>query len=164
LSAVMAAKLAGCGTIIATDVHDERLVLARELGATHAFNPRTVDVVAEIRRITGGGAAYALEASGLAAVGQQAVTALMPGGQLAYVSAFPSLAGVDAAHAHSITIAGVVEGDSIPQVFIPKLIDYYRAGQFPFDRLIKFYPWPEINQAVAEAENGAVIKPVLVMA
>ncbi len=163
LSAVMAARVAGCAVIVATDVHDTRLALAAELGATHVVNARDGDAAAAIRRITGGGADYALEASGRAAVGAQAVRALAPHGKLAYVSAPPSLAGVDAAHARSLTITGVIEGESVPQVFIPRLIDLYRRGEFPFDRLISFYPLREINRAVADAQSGSTVKPVVVM-
>ena len=59
------------------------------------------------------------------------------------------------------TVKGIIEGDAIPDLFIPKLIDLYCQGRFPFDRLIKFYPFEAINQAVADMEQGRVIKPVL---
>ena len=55
------------------------------------------------------------------------------------------------------------QGLSIPQVFIPKLLSYYRQGKFPFDRLIKFYDFQDINQAFADTKSGAVIKAVLRM-
>ncbi|MDR3590921.1 MAG: NAD(P)-dependent alcohol dehydrogenase [Negativicutes bacterium] len=163
LSAVMAARVAGCGVIVVTDVRDHRLTLAQELGATHVLNPGKVDVATEIRRIAGGGVAYALEASGHAAVGLQAVQSLAAGGKLAYVSAYPALTGVEKAHLRSLTITGIVEGDSVPGVFIPRLLELYAAGEFPFDRLIRVYPLAEINQAVADAQNGVTVKPVIVM-
>ena len=56
---------------------------------------------------------------------------------------------------------GVVQGDAIPQLFIPRLIQMYRAGAFPFDRRVRFYDFNQINQAVADAQRGAVLKPVL---
>ena len=56
---------------------------------------------------------------------------------------------------------GIIEGDAVPQHFIPKLIELYQAGQFPFDRLIKFYNFSDINQAIADAKRGDTIKPVL---
>jgi aryl-alcohol dehydrogenase len=59
------------------------------------------------------------------------------------------------------TVRGIAQGDSIPQVFIPKLIEMYRAGRFPFDRLIRRYDFDQINEAVADALSGSVIKPVL---
>ena len=81
LSGLMAAKIAGCDPIIAVDIHDHRLALARELGATHAINHRgRTDVVAEIRRITGGGVRFSLETSAQPVVFREAVEALMPAG------------------------------------------------------------------------------------
>jgi aryl-alcohol dehydrogenase len=61
------------------------------------------------------------------------------------------------------TVKGIIEGDAIPDLFIPKLIELYRQGRFPFDRLIKYYPFDQINQAVEDMEQGRVIKPVLRM-
>jgi aryl-alcohol dehydrogenase len=61
------------------------------------------------------------------------------------------------------TIKGLVEGDSIAEVFIPRLIELYRQGQFPFDRLITFYPFDQINQAAEDSEKGVTVKAVLRM-
>jgi len=52
-------------------------------------------------------------------------------------------------------------GDAVPQEFIPKLIKLYQAGQFPFDRLLKFYDFGDINRAMADSKRGDTIKPVL---
>ena len=62
------------------------------------------------------------------------------------------------------TVRGIIEGDSIPEIFIPRLIDLYAQGRFPFDRLLRKYQFEEINQAVQDSEQGQVFKPVLVMA
>jgi aryl-alcohol dehydrogenase len=56
---------------------------------------------------------------------------------------------------------GVIEGEAVPQVFIPKIIELYQQGKFPFDKLIKFYEAKDINQAVADSEKGVTIKPVI---
>jgi Zn-dependent alcohol dehydrogenase len=61
-----------------------------------------------------------------------------------------------------VTLA-VIQGDAVPQRFIPKLIRLYREGQFPFDRLVKFYEFGDINRAIREANQGVTIKPVLLM-
>jgi aryl-alcohol dehydrogenase len=61
-------------------------------------------------------------------------------------------------------VRGIIQGDSIPDIFIPRLIDLYLQGRFPFDRLIKFYNLEVINQACADAEAGGVLKPVLRLA
>ena len=54
-----------------------------------------------------------------------------------------------------------MEGDSVPQLFIPQLISLYKQGLFPFDKLIKLYNFEDINQAVKESEMGLTIKPIV---
>ena len=61
------------------------------------------------------------------------------------------------------TLRGVIEGDSEPHVFIPKLVEMYRQGRFPLDRLVEFYEFSEINRAVEDSEQGRVVKAVLRM-
>jgi aryl-alcohol dehydrogenase len=61
------------------------------------------------------------------------------------------------------SIRGICEGDSVATEFIPKLIELYRQERFPFDRLIKFYEFGDINTAIDDAAKGLTIKPVLRM-
>ena len=61
------------------------------------------------------------------------------------------------------TVRGVIQGDSVPQLFIPQLVDHIVAGRFPVDRLITYYDFAEINRAAAESAAGKTIKPVLRM-
>ena len=56
---------------------------------------------------------------------------------------------------------GIVEGDSVPQIFIPQLIELYKQDRFPFDKLIRYYPIEEINQAAQDSIDGSTVKPVL---
>ena len=56
---------------------------------------------------------------------------------------------------------GIIQGDAVLQHFIPRLIERYRAVQFPFDRLLKFYDFDDINRAIANAKRGDTVKPVL---
>ena len=163
LSAVMAAKIIGCQHIIAVDVHDSRLELAKALGATHVFNGKDVDVVTEIKKITDGGSHYAIETTGVPLVVKQSLNALRPLGTVAIVGITPEVS-IDVHNdlmAEGKSMIGVIEGDSIPRVFIPQLIAYYKAGQFPFDKLVKFYDFEDINQAFADSASGITIKPVL---
>ena len=60
-------------------------------------------------------------------------------------------------------LQGILGGDAAPQVFIPMLIDYYRQGRLPFDRLIRFYSFAQIADAFRDMEQGETIKPVLRM-
>ena len=59
------------------------------------------------------------------------------------------------------TIRGIIEGDANPEVFLPQLTDLYVKGRFPIDRLVTFYPFAAINQAVADQLAGKVVKPIL---
>lgn len=163
LSALMAAKIAGCKEIIAIDVHDSRLELAKELGATLALNGKNVDVVKEIKGATGGGTHYAVETTGVPPVVRQSLHALRPLGITAIVGVTPKME-FDVHNdmmAEGKTMVGVIEGDAVPQLFIPQLVEYFKKGLFPFDKLVKFYDFQEINQAFEDSKSGQTIKPVL---
>ena len=165
LSAVMAAKIAGCRTVIAVDVHESRLELARELGADYALNGAEVDVVEEIGKATGAGTHYAVETTGVPAVVHQSLAALRPLGTVAIVGITPEMT-VDMfgeIMAEGKTVTGVIEGDTVPQLFIPELVEYYRQGRFPFDKLVKYYDFEDINQAFEDSRTGKTIKPVVKM-
>ena len=163
LSAIMAAKIAGCQHIVAVDVHDNRLDLAQELGATHTLNGTQEKVVERIQALTDGGTHYAVESTGVPPVVRQCLHALRPMGVAAIVGVTPEMQ-IDVHNdlmAEGKSMVGVIEGDSVPRVFIPKLVEFYKAGRFPFDRLIKFYGFDEINQAFADSADGTVVKPIL---
>ncbi|MCC8438534.1 NAD(P)-dependent alcohol dehydrogenase [Brevibacillus sp. M2.1A] len=163
LSAIMAAKIAGCKEIIAIDVHDSRLELAKELGATLTLNGKNVDVVKEIKAATGGGANYAVETTGVPPVVRQSLQALRPLGISAIVGITPEMS-IDVHNDIMVegkTMIGVIEGDAVPQLFIPQLVEYYKRGMFPFDKLVKFYDFHDINKAFEDSKAGITIKPVL---
>jgi aryl-alcohol dehydrogenase len=164
MSAVLGAVVCGCTTIIAVDVNADRLEVAKELGATHAVNATEVNPVEAIRDMTGGGAEYSLECVGNPKVLRQAVDVLPRLGVCGLLGVVPP--GTEVSLDMDLimngrTVKGILGGDAIPDLFIPKLIDLYRQGRFPFDRLITFYPFEEINQAVEDMEKGRVIKPLL---
>jgi aryl-alcohol dehydrogenase len=60
-------------------------------------------------------------------------------------------------------VRGIVEGDSVPDVFLPRLVELHERGRFPVDRLMTFYDFDQIVQAARDAEAGMTIKPVLRM-
>jgi len=165
LSAVMAARVAGATTIIAVDVVPARLELARELGATHAIDGKETDAVAEIRRVTGGGVDYALDTTGLPVLIEQCVEALRQRGVGAILGASLPDAEIKLpanAYMQSCkTLMGVVEGNSVSDLVIPQLIDLHMQGRFPFDRLVRFYDFDQINRAAADAASGTAVKPIL---
>ncbi len=164
LSAIMAAVVCGCTKIIALDIVDERLKLAMQFGATHSINSGKLNAVEEIQKLTGGGIEYTLECTGNPEVLRQAVDCLMLGGTCGLIGVAPM--GVEASLdmqtlLDARTVRGVIEGDCNPELFIPQLIDLYKQGKFPFDRLIKFYSLEQINEAAEDSEKGKTLKPVL---
>lgn len=164
LSSIMAAAVVGCTKIIALDIVEERLNLAKDFGATHVINSGKVNAVEEIQKLTGGGIEYTLECTGNPKVLRQAVDCLMLGGTCGLIGVAP--VGVEASLEMQTlldarTVRGVIEGDCNPELIIPQLIDLYKLGKFPFDRLIKFYALDQINEAAEDSEKGKTLKPVL---
>lgn len=165
LSALMAAKIVGSYPLIAVDLHDSRIELAKELGASHVINAGKEDVVARIHEITKGGSHYAVETTSVPAVAVQSIHGLRAQGVSAIVGVTPdtNINIFQDILAQGKSIVGVIEGDAVPQVFIPQLIDYYKQGKFPFDKLVKFYDLEDINQAFDDSANGITVKPILKM-
>jgi len=163
LSAVMAAKIMGLKHIIVVDLHQNRLDLAKELGATHVLNGKEVDVVKEIRNITNGGVHYAVETTGATPVIIQSIHALRVSGTVAIVGmgGDVTLNFTNDILMEGKTVMGTVQGDSVPQLHIPKLIHYYKEGKFPFDKLIKFYDFEDINTAFEDSKSGETLKPIV---
>lgn len=165
LAAIMAANVVGCAKIIAVDLNEERLALAKELGATHCVNPNGGNVVEAIQALTGGeGVQFSLEATGIPAVLRQSVDSLRLTGVCGVVGVAP-LGTEVSLDINGImfgrTVRGIIEGDSIPSVFIPRLVELWKQGRFPFDKLVKFYPLTEIQEAARASEDGEVIKAIL---
>jgi aryl-alcohol dehydrogenase len=167
LSGILAGAIAGCTTIVGVDVRPGRLELARELGATHVVDAGAADAGEEVRRITGSGADFALETTGVPGVLRTAVDSLAPTGECAVIGAPPFgtevALDVNNVLAFGRVVRGIVEGDSIPELFIPQLLELWRLGRFPVDRMMVSYDFDRINDAVRDAEDGTTIKPVLRM-
>lgn len=165
LSAIMAARAVGATTIIAVDVVPARLALAKEIGATHTVNAKERDAVAAVKQITGGGVQFSLETTGIPLVVRQAVDALGVRGTCGIVGAAPPETDIKIDITEFMqmakTIYGIIEGDSVPDVFIPQLIDLFLQGRFPFDKLTKFYPFERINEAASDSEKGLTVKPII---
>ncbi|XRQ06758.1 NAD(P)-dependent alcohol dehydrogenase [Actinomadura welshii] len=164
LAAVMAARVAGAAVIVAVDLHESRLDLARELGATHVLNGADEDLAGQIRAISGGeGVQYSFDTTAVPEVVSTAVASLRTTGVCGLVGVGAAEYTLDAnLLLMGRTVKGIIEGDAVPQTFIPKMIELWRQGRFPFDRLITSYPLDQINQAEADAQSGKVVKPVLV--
>jgi aryl-alcohol dehydrogenase len=166
MSGLLAAVVANATTIIAVDIVDSRLEFAKTLGATHTINSKNEDAVARIREITGGGVNYALDTTGNKFVFAQMTKSLGVLGHGALVGAAApgteSPIDIGSLLLSGLKISMVIEGDSVPQTFIPQLISLYEAGVFPFDKLVKKYDFADINEAFADSESGVTLKPVVI--
>jgi aryl-alcohol dehydrogenase len=166
LSAIMAAKVVGCATIIAIDINEERLKFAKELGATHSINSKSEDVITRIKAITTDGLNYGFDTTGRADVITNGINSLLSNGIMGIVGVAAKPLEIDMNYfvGKGLQLRGIVEGDSVPDIFIPNLVRLYQQGKFPFDKLIKVYPFEQINQAAIDSEKGTTVKPVIKIA
>ncbi|MCK7597526.1 NAD(P)-dependent alcohol dehydrogenase [Microbulbifer sp. CAU 1566] len=165
LAAVMAAAIAGCREIIAVDLNPARTELALELGATAAIVSRDVDLAAALKHH--GWLNGAVDATGSIPVIETAFRALAQRGQLVCAGVSAPGRNLSLSPRELVfggrTLRGTVEGDADPKSFIPQMIEYFQAGRLPLEKLVRTYPFAEINQALADLSAGVTIKPVLMM-
>lgn len=164
LSAVMAARIAGADPIVVVEPDPSRRELALELGATEAIDPGHADPAGRLREIAPLGFDYSIDTVSSEAVLRAAVECLAIPGTCATLGLTAGANEIKVDQRQLLlgrTLVGVLEGDTRPAEFIPRLIDHWRAGELPFERLIRRYPFERINDACADARAGATIKPLL---
>jgi aryl-alcohol dehydrogenase len=168
LSAVMGAVVQGCGTIIVLEPHAARRKMAMEFGATHTLDPAGAkDLAAAVRAIASYGVDYAFDTTGIPALQQATMACLAPHAVFGIVgisppgTPVPGDMGTVMTFGH--TVKGIIEGDSEPDVFIPEMMNLYKQGRFPFDKMIRTYPFKDINRAIADQHHGDCVKVVLTM-
>ena len=132
----------------------------RELGGGRT------DVVTQIRTITGDGVRFSVDTSAQPVVLREAIEALMPAGTCVLLGS--ARAGTEASFEMPFlqfgrVVRGIIQGESHPPQFIPRLVDLLMEGKMPVDRMMTFYPLRDINQAGHDSSTGATIKPVLRM-
>ena len=165
LSAIMGAKLAGAGKIIAVDLVDRKLDLARVLGADHVINASRDNPQQRVVEITGGGADYSIESIGNVNVMAQAFGSIHSAGTCVLVGAAP-MADVLSLFPFEFllgkTLKGSLLGNVRTMIDVPKYVDLYMQGKLPIDKLVaRYYKLDEINEAIAAVESGEVIRAVI---
>lgn len=168
LSGIMAAHLAGCATIIAVDVSESRLALARELGATHTINGSAGGLAEALRDATkGAGVNYILDTTGNGDVMAAGYGALSTRGRLGLVGVSPAGTRIDMDPWTILggrSIEGNMEGDVVPDVFIPYLIEMNRQGRFPFEKMItQCGGLTDLNEAIDASRSARVVKAVITL-
>jgi aryl-alcohol dehydrogenase len=165
LSAVMGAVVCGCSVIIAVDLLESRLAMALKLGATHTvLAGRQPEIADEIRKIVPGGVDYAFDTTGRADSNQQALESLAAKGCFGFCAVPAEAPKMSRVMSRGLSIRGIVQGDSVPDAFIPLLVELHLNGRFPFDKLVAKYPFEKINQAIGDQAAGRVVKPVFTFA
>jgi aryl-alcohol dehydrogenase len=165
LAAIMAARMIGASPLVAVDRLENRLALARELGATHVIPAGGGDIPEQIRGVTPRGMDLSLDTTGAEDMMNHAVDCLGMGGQCGLVAVPP---GTTEFHLFSVfsraaVLHGVIQGSAESRVFLPQLLDWHEQGLFPYDRLITTYDFRDIDRAFADTGSGKTVKPVLLM-
>lgn len=167
LSAIMGCKLAGCYPIIAIDVMESKFGFARELGATHTINARETDVLEALRSLTRGGPDFIFDSVGAAGTIQQALRGVRPGGAAVIMGMHSMKADVPISPAVLVALnkrlLGSFAGSARPHLDLPWLINLYRAGRLPVEKLVsQYYKLTDLPQAFADMEAGKVARGVIV--
>jgi S-(hydroxymethyl)glutathione dehydrogenase/alcohol dehydrogenase len=169
LSAVMAARLKKCAVIIAVDMQDSKLELAKTFGATHVVNARTGNALARVLEIVGpAGVDYAVEAAGRAGTIEQAFQAVRKNGGLCVFASHPPIGERICLDPHDLIsdkqIRGSWGGESFPDKDVPRFTKFYLQGKLPLEKLITHrYKLEKIDEALADLETGAVGRPLVEM-
>jgi S-(hydroxymethyl)glutathione dehydrogenase/alcohol dehydrogenase len=160
LSAIQGAAIGGAGRIIAIDMIDSKLELAKRMGATHTVNA-SEDPVAQVKDITDGGVEYSFEAIGLKKTAEQAWQMLTSGGTATIIGMIPigtmvELHGVD--FLFEKKIQGSNMGSNRFRVDMPRYIDFYLNGKLNLDDMVsQTVGLEQVNDAMAALEKGGDI-------
>ncbi len=166
LAALLGARMIDAATIIACDLSDEKLALARELGATHTVNVMDPHAVEHVKELTRGGVHYAFEMAGsvkamelsykITRRGGTTVTAGLPNPQ--HLFSIPHVSIV----AEERTIKGSYLGSCDPARDIPRYIEWYRAGKLPVDRLLsERIRLDDVNAAFDRLADGKTVRQIV---
>ena len=165
LAAVMGAKLAGAGTVLAIDPIAAKRELAVELGAAHTF-PGDSNTVSAIRELTGGGADRAIETAGSARVLESAYAATGRGGTTVTVGLPNPDQRLDiqavSLVAEEKTIRGSYLGSADPREMLPLLFAHWTAGNLPVEKLISHrLTLDEINEGFDRLASGEAVRQII---
>jgi S-(hydroxymethyl)glutathione dehydrogenase/alcohol dehydrogenase len=167
LSALMATKLYNCKQIIAIDIEDKKLDLARDFGATHTINASNEDVLSQIKFLTNeNGVDYCVEATGLAKMIEVAFKSVKNNGGLCVFASHPQKGDLISIDPFDLIsgkqIKGSWGGSCYPDKDLPKFFDLYKSGKLPLEKLIeKQYSLEQINLALDDLENRLVTRPII---
>ena len=165
LAAIQGCLIAGARQIIAVDVVESKLGLAKQLGATHIVDASADDPVAKVRELSGGGVDYSFEAIGMAKVATQAFDCLRPGGTATIIGMIPVGHKVELDGRQFLSekkIQGSSMGSNRFRVDMPRYIEFYRQGRLKLDEMItRRGKLEDVNEAFRAMKAGEVARTVL---
>lgn len=167
LNALLACRVVGATAIVAVDLQDDKLALARQLGATHAVNAGDADCVEQVREISAGGVDFAFEMAGSVRAMDVAYRITRRGGEtvsagLSHPSHDFSLKHVTLV-AEERTIKGSYVGSCVPMRDVPRYVALYRDGQLPVDRVMgEHIGLEELNAAFDRLAAGRAVRQILI--
>jgi aryl-alcohol dehydrogenase len=167
LAAIMTSRICRAESIIAIDIHEERLQLSRELGATHAFNASAPDVVEQIRRSFPDGIPHILDTTGSPQGWELGLGQMARGGTFAFVTTPEPVETYRISpfdvFLKAASMKSVLLGAANPRDHIPRMLQWWADGTFPIERLVRSYTLSDINIAAEDSAAGRTIKPIIVM-
>ena len=168
LAALLGARRLDASPLVAVDLSEDKLALARRLGATHAFNAADPDCAAQVVEATAGGAAYAFEMAGSVAALELAWAATARGGTTVSAGLSHPDRTVALRHltlvAEERTLKGSYHGSAVPVRDIPRYIDWYLAGELPVQHLLsERLRLEDLNEAFDRLADGRSVRQVLVL-
>lgn len=166
LNGLLGAKLGGAETIVAIDLSDEKLGLARQLGATHTVNATDPDHVQQVRDITNGGVDFAVDLAGAIPAMETAYGVTRYGGTVVTAGLSPSTAKFSFIQSNLVaeekSIKGSYMGSCVPVRDIPRFISLYRQGRLPVDRLLsQRVGFDGINEGFDLLQQNATVRQIL---
>ncbi len=166
LNIIQGARMAKAKNIFAVDISDEKLELAKKVGATHSFNSLDQNNLKSIREISEGGVDHAFEALGKEEVIQMAWKSVGPFGQLTLVGLMKHGASltIDAGpFVNEQSIKGCYFGSSNIQTDVPNLVENYLNKELMLDELIsRRIPLEDINRAFDQLRKGQGARSVII--
>jgi S-(hydroxymethyl)glutathione dehydrogenase/alcohol dehydrogenase len=168
LSALLASKALGIRQLIAVDVAEEKLEIAREWGVKHAFHAQGENLIEKIQRLTGGGADFCIESAGQLETIEIGFSLIRQGGGKLLFASHPPVGGRIRLNPHELIsgkqIAGSWGGATRPDRDIPRMHELFSKANLPLNSLVtKRYPLEQINEALGDLEAGRVFRPLIEM-
>jgi alcohol dehydrogenase len=167
LNALLACRLIGAAAIVAVDLQDDKLTLARQLGASHTVNAGEADCVEQVRDATGGGVDFAFEVAGSVRAMDVAYRITRRGGTTVSAGLSHPTHDFSLKHvtlvAEERTVRGSYVGSCVPVRDVPRFVALYRGGRLPVDRVMgEHIGLEELNAAFDRLASGQTVRQILI--